>query len=839
MNLTPFLVVACLLSSTQLNTVSAQNYAKTVAFHSTDPLESLISGTLADEKGQPIPFAATRLFKLEGSATPTLVTGVQTDDNGNFTLKGLPAGKYELKFSVIGMAEKTIPIDISEASPIKKLGTITLMAASTQLKVVEIKEKRSETEYKSDKKVFNVESNLTSAGGTATDAVKNIPGVTVDAEGNVALRGSENVKIWVNGKPSALVGANGKADLTKIPANAIKNIEILTNPSAKQDADGSAGILNIVLKDSQKAGFNVQTSGNIGTNPDLNRFNKFDGMISANYKVNKINVFGMISGRNNITTGNMVINRKAITKDSISFLNQQTTHIYPAKMLNARMGLEYNFNKFNSFNIAGTLVGAKRGENTTMNYDYLDNQKIQSAFLTRADDEKSNTLAQDYNFSWNRLFKKEKRDFVLSGNATTNKNEGLVFGTEQYFSADKITPLRPHFNQQIRYNTNSRNLILQGDFNEPLKNGRFETGFRIADFKIDEQLFADALQGNQYVNDARYTTLFGFTERIYAGYGMLSGNFKKKWDYSVGTRVEQVNAASDLKNLNTKVPLDYFQIYPSFSLARQFEDKSQIKLGYGKRINRPDYAMLHTITGIHDRFNRRIGNPNLKPEFVHSLELSYLKIHNRFTLNPTLFYRQMENAIGRVVEYRTDPISNEAIAYRTPVNLKNGVNYGAELNGTLNISKKWKMSGTFSVFEAKLNGENLETHLTNQTTVMNARLNTDFTLGKDWNVQIVGFYNSPNVLIQGTVEPIYYLDFGLRKPIFKNKGAFTFRLSDVFNTKQVNFTTFSPEYETTGRLKRESRMAYFGFTYSLNKATQAAQRKRGMDVQEKRDDSGL
>jgi outer membrane cobalamin receptor len=274
-------------------------------------------------------------------------------------------------------------------------------------------------------------------------------------------------------------------------------------------------------------------------------------------------------------------------------------------------------------------------------------------------------------------------------------------------------------------------------------------------------------------------------------------------------------------------------------LARQFEDKSQIKFGYGKRINRPDYAMLHTITGIHDRFNRRIGNPNLKPEFVHSLELTYLKIHNRFTLNPTLFYRQMENAIGRIVEYRTDPISGEAIAYRTPVNLQNGVNYGAELNGTLHITKKWKMSGTFSIFEAQLNGKNLEANLTNRTVVKNARLNTDFTLGKDWNIQIVGFYNSPNVLIQGTIEPIYYLDFGLRKPIFKNKGTLSFRLSDIFNTKQVDFTTFSPEYETSGRLKRESRMAYFGFTYSLNKTTQAAQRKRGMDVQEKRDDSGL
>jgi outer membrane receptor for ferrienterochelin and colicin len=629
------------------------------------------------------------------------------------------------------------------------------------------------------------------------------------------------------------------ADLTKIPANAIKNIEILTNPSAKQDADGSAGILNIVLKDSQKAGFNIQATGNVGTHPDLNTFNKFDGTISGNYKVNKINVFGMISGRHNITIANMAMDRKVITKDSVYYINQTTTHTLPAKMLNARLGLEYNFNKFNSFNIAGTLVGAKRGENTVMNYDYLDDKQIPSAVLTRSDDEKNNTLAQDYNFSWNRLFKKEKRDFVLSGNITTNRNDGHVFGAERFCIPDKTTRICPDFNQQIRYNTNSRNLILQGDFNEPLKNGRIETGFRMADFKINEQLFADALQGNQYVNDARYTTLFGFTERIYAGYGMLSGNVQKKWDYSVGARVEQVNAASDLKNLNKKVPLEYFQIYPSVSLARQFEDKSQIKFGYGKRINRPDYAMLHTITGIHDRFNRRIGNPYLKPEFVHSLELSYLKIHNRFTLNPTLFYRQMENAIGRIVEYRTDPISGEAVAYRTPVNLKNGVNYGAELNGTLNISKKWKISGTFSVFEAKLNGENLEAHLTNQTTVMNARLNTDFTLGKDWNIQIVGFYNSPNVLIQGTVEPIYYLDFGLRKPIFNNKGAFTFRLSDIFNTKQVNFTTFSPEYETAGRLKRESRMAYFGFTYSLNKATQAAQRKRGMEVQEKREDSGL
>ena len=839
MNLTPFLVVVCLLGNTQSNIVFAQNYAKTVALNATNPLESLISGTLADEKGQAIPFAATRLFKIQNGATPALVTGTQTDDNGNFSLKDLLIGKYELKFSAIGMAEKTIPIDISEASPIKKLGTITLKAASMELKTVEIKEKRSETEYKSDKKVFNVESNLTSAGGTATDAVKNIPGVTVDAEGNIALRGSENVKIWVNGKPSALVGANGKADLTKIPANAIKNIEILTNPSAKQDADGSAGILNIVLKDSQKAGFNIQTTGNIGTHPDLDRFNKFDGTISGNYKVNKINVFGMISGRHNITTANMAIGRKTITQDSVHYLNQTTTHTLPAKMLNARLGLEYNFNKFNNFNIAGTVVGAKRGENTTMNYDYLDDRQIPSAVLTRSDDEKNNTLAQDYNFTWNRLFKKEKRDFALSGNVTTNQTNGLVFGAEQFCTPDKTRRIRPDFNQQIRYNTNSQNLILQGDFNEPLKKGRFETGFRIADFKIDEQLFADALQGTQYVNDARYTTLFGFTERIYAGYGMFTGNFKKKWDYSVGTRVEQVNAASDLKNLNTKVPLDYFQVYPSFSLARQFEDKSQIKFGYGKRINRPDYAMLHPITGIHDRFNRRIGNPNLKPEFVHSLELSYLKINNRFTLNPTLFYRHMEHAIGRILDYRTDPISGEAIAYRTPVNLKNGFNYGAELNGTLNISKKWKMNGTFSVFEAKLNGENLEAQLTNRTTVMNARLNTDFTLGKDWNIQIVGFYNSPNVLIQGTIEPIYYLDFGLRKPIFKNKGAFTFRLSDIFNTKQVNFTTFSPEYETSGRLKRESRMAYFGFTYSLNKATQAAQRKRGMDVQEKRDDSGL
>ncbi|MEN9609602.1 MAG: hypothetical protein RLZZ628_416 [Bacteroidota bacterium] len=838
MNLTPFLVAACLCCNGSSKLLLAQNFAKTVAFQGTDPLESLITGTLTDEKGQPIPFAATRLFKMHEGA-PTLITGVQTDDNGNFSLKGLPVGKYELKFSVIGMAEKSIPIDISETNPIKKLGTITLTASATQLKTVEIKEKRSETEYKSDKKVFNMESNLTASGGTASDAVKNIPGVTVDAEGNIALRGSENVKIWVNGKPSALIGANGKADLTKIPANAIKNIEILTNPSSKQDADGSAGILNIVLKDSQNAGFNIQTSGNIGTNPALDAFNKFDGTISANYKVHKINVFGMVSARHNITTASMGFDRKTMTKDSVYYLNQTTAHTFPAKMLNARLGLEYNFNKFNSFNIAGTLVGAKRGENTVMNYDYLDYKKVQSALLTRSDDEKSNTLAQDYSFTWNRLFQKEKRDFALSGNVTTNRNEGLVYGAEQFYAPDKITRLRPDFNQQIRYGTNSRNLILQGDFNEPLKKGRLETGFRIADFKMDEQLFADALQGNQYVNDARYTTLFGFTERIYAGYGMLMGNFQQKWDYSIGARVEQVNAASDLKNLNTKVPLDYFQTYPSFSLTRQFDDKSQIKFGYGKRINRPDYAMLHTITGIHDRFNRRIGNPNLKPEFVHSFEFTYLKINNRFTLNPTLFYRQMEHAIGRILEYRTDPISGDAVAYRMPVNLQSGVHYGLELNGTLNLTKKWKTSGTFSVFEAKLNGENLESHLTNQTTVMNARLNTDFTLGKDWNIQIVGFYNSPNVLIQGTVEPIYYVDFGLRKPIFNNKGAFTFRISDVFNTKRVDFTTFTPEYETTGRLKRESRMAYFGFTYSLNKATQAAQRKRGMDVQEKREDSGL
>jgi iron complex outermembrane recepter protein len=839
MNLAHLFMVVSLCYNSSFNILLAQNYAKTIQFNTIDPLESLVTGTLTDEKGAPIPFAATRVFKNSNGTTGALITGVQTDDSGNFMLKGLPIGNYELKCSAIGMSEKTLLIDITAENPIKKLGMITLTTASTQLNGLEIKEKRSETEYKSDRKVFNIESSLTAAGGSAIDAIKNVSGVTVDAEGNVALRGSENVKIWINGKPSALIGANGKADLTKIPANAIKSIEILTNPSAKQDADGSAGILNIVLKDSQKVGFNVQTTGNIGTNPALNTFNKFDGSITANYKVNKINVFGMLSGRNNITTANMGIDRKTITKDSVFYTNQTTSHLYPAKMLNARLGVEYNFNKFNSFNLSGTVVRSKKGENAHLQYDYLNQNLIPTALSLRSDDEKSNALAQDYNFTWNKWFKKEKRDFTLSGNRTSNRNEGHVLGIEQFFTPDKTSHLRDDFNQQIRFNTNSRNLILQGDFTEPLKKGRFEIGFRIADFRIDEQLFSDVLRNNQYVNDARYTVLFGFTERVYAGYGLFSGNLKQKWDYSMGLRVEQVNAASDLKHISRQVPLDYFQAYPSFSLTRQLANKGQLKLGYGKRINRPDYAMLHPITGINDRLNRRIGNPDLKPEFVHAFELTYLMINNRFTFNPTLFYRQMNDAIGRVVRYLPDPITGENIAYRMPMNLQNGVNYGLELNGTLNITKKWKMSSTVSIFEAKLNGKNLEAQLTNQTTVMNARFNSSFTLGKDWDIQIVGFYNSPNVLIQGTLAPVYYADFGLRKPIWNNKATLSFRLSDIFDTKRVDFTAFTPEYETKGRLKRESRMAYLGFTYSLNKSTQAAQRKRGMDVQEKRDESGL
>ena len=795
------------------------------------------------------------------------VAGMLTKGNGDFSLENLPVmGKYRLLISAIGFKpiDQQVAFDVrppggggmnqgggmeqSLAALDKDLGNIKMEEDAQVLEGVTVSSTKPLFQMGIDRKVFNVEKNLVSAGQTAQEIMRNIPSINVDIDGNVTLRNAAPT-IFVDGRPTTL-------SLDQIPADAIESVEIITNPSAKFDASGgNAGILNIVLKKNRKAGYN----GNLRAGIDSR--GKVNGGGDINVKQGKVNLFASanVNQRKSISASNTF--RHNLTKPLVD-VEQYSKGISNGRFAFGRAGIDYLFDNRNTFTLSGVIV-----DGNFMNNDNLDFDSTGSGLLFTRGNQLTNTKSNFRNygtsFSYKHLFAKPNKDITadLNYNRSSNRNEGLY--TTQLFQPDNSVKGMP---QLRRTEGNGANKFFTGqiDYTDPITpNSKLEAGARVAvrdNTSINNNYFFNyATQAYDY--NAQLSNNYQFTDRVYAGYLTFSNKIKT-FSYQAGLRAESSDYTGTLlqaskTNFRTKYPISLF---PSLFLTKELQNRQDLQVNYSRRINRPNFFQLIPYTDISDPQNFSKGNPALKPEFTNSFELSYQKTFEKnHSLLFTGYYKQSTNLITRYT-YRDQvtTTSSDSAYFTTYLNANNSQAYGLELTSRNPLTKWWDMTTNVNLYNSKINGSNIDKSLQSERVSYFVKWNNSFKLPSNFTIQLSGDYQSKSVLpqssgggggrggggggfggggwgggaqpsAQGFINPNYGIDAAIRKDFLKNKAAsLTLSVNDIFRTKRYSYYTESPFFTQEYERRRDQRVFRLNFSYRFGKMDVSLFKRKSM-----------
>ncbi|MDB5271339.1 MAG: TonB-dependent receptor [Hymenobacter sp.] len=768
-----------------------------------------VGGKLLDAAtNEPLPFAGVVLLRATDSS---FVAGAQTLETGAFAIEKVPFGNYVLRASVVGYRTGQRAVALTAAAPTLQLGPLRLRVAATKLAEVVVKGERAIVTDNLDKKVIDVTKDLTATGGTAVDVLQNVPSVTVDQSGAVSLRGSTNVRILVDGKPTGVT-------LDQLPASSIQNIEVVTNPSSRYDAEGSAGIINIVLKKERQDGWNGQATATAGTGE------KYNTSLSLNYHKGKFNVFGSYDFRDDRRTGYGSVRQRTTRLDTTVVLNQDRTGVFQGTSHALRLGLDYALTPDQTL----TLTVQPRYNSQDNHEDILSTQTNlitgatpplgnSTRYVTNAGTAKQADFSLDYRRLW-----PAQKGRELTANVIYTPVQYNVGVNSNVNYRDQTTG-----NQHQQFDTQNDLASAQIDYVMPVgEKGRYELGAKSISRRSD--------------NDYQYTSRpaltfdpsnrFIYHEFIQAAYGTYA-NAAGAFSYQLGLRLEQTNTTGDQSTdvPNAHFTRSYLSLFPSAVLAYDVSKENRVQLSYSRRVQRPGADELNPFTDRSDPLNLRTGNPLLFPEFVHSLELGNQRYFGASSsVSATAFYRLEENTITNIRDpFFRDPVTNALVTNTTRLNVGQETNYGLELVASAPVTSSWKVSANASAFRRIIKGS-VPTNLdfNNSNVVYTGRLNTTVSPTKKLDLQLSANYRSPVVSAQGQRLTQFSADFAAKQSVLKDKGSISLRVSDIFNTLQFNFNAYGPGFESLARNKRESRIVYLGFTYRFGNAGDTPRSKR-------------
>lgn len=772
-----------------------------------------ISGTVTDRKsGLPIESVDVTLLKQRDSS---IVTGTNTDINGNFVLNNLSDGKYKIIVKIIGHnILKVSGLVINQQKNEIVLDTIKLTSGTEfETSTIEIESEKSKIQFSGDKKIFNVGDDISNVGGNALDVLKNVPSILVDVDGNISLRGSQNVKILVDGKPFGLEGANRNAVLQQIPANTVESIELITNPSAKYDPEGTSGILNIVLKKNSDFGYNGNLNLNAGTQ------DKYSGGINLNIKNSKINIFGSYNITDNFNEITGTSQRQNLFKTESEFINQITSGNVSGINNLIKGGLEYSINPKNSLALNLNFGNRNADRYEVNDYDYLNNagETVQS-YITN-NNTKDNGYNYDMSLNYNSKFSKPNQ--TLYGEVTYSKTSGesVLNSAETYYIPVNETPGK--LNNYL--NDKSDLLNFQLDYVMPFgKEIKFETGAKSIFRKNDNDFRSESYDYNlnSYIPEIASANQFIYNENINSVYAIISDKIKD-FSYSFGGRAENTNTNGELLNNNIENVNNYFDFFPSASISQKLTGTQEVQLTYSRRINRPNIRNLNPFVDETDPGNIRVGNPFLKPDYTDAIELSYINYLPFATVTPSFFYRNTTDEISR---YRFVTDSN--ITVTTFLNLDNSFTYGLDFILNTQILKWWSANGNFSFYKSEVNADNITPGLTNETNSWSARASTSLNFPDLFDMQVSYIYTGKRISAIGEVQPIQSVDLAFKKDLLDNKLSLGLRVSDLFNSLKFAVNINAENYNQQFTRKRDNRAAFLTLTYNFG-VKDKSQNKRG------------
>ncbi|WP_028663819.1 TonB-dependent receptor domain-containing protein [Runella zeae] len=776
--------------------------------------KATIKGKIIDtQTSAPLGYATIRVHK---TADSSLVSGAISDDKGQFLVE-VPYGKYYTVVEFIGYKSlKSSMFEVSKEQSVQDLGVLKIETSSRTLDEVVVQAEKSSMELSLDKRIFNVGKDLANAGGTAIDILSNVPSVSVDTEGNVKLRGSDGVRILIDGKPSGLVSFKGGAGLQQLQGNQIERVEIITNPSARYEAEGMSGIINIVLKKERKQGFNGSFEVVTGFRPN------FGVAANVNYRKNKLNFFLNygIAYRIPISAGRLY--QEVYGKDTTAILQQTNNGEVRTVANTIRGGLDYFFNDKN------ILTASYQFRRTDVlritNNQYKDYINTLSNLNTITDRQQRETEAEPYSeyaITYKKTYNKKGQELIADVRYLTYWERSDQTFTQSSVFANGSPNKKGDLLQKSLNDEYENQLIAQLDYVQPIgKEGKFETGLR-SSFRdmVNDYIVTQRNEQGVFEPLPGLDNYFIYKENIHGVYGII-GNKTKKFSYQAGLRAEMTDVKTILQETNQSNPRQYTNLFPSAHFTYNINQENAFQLSYSRRVRRPTYNDLSPYVTFSDQRNFFSGNPDLNPEFTNSFDLGHIKYFEKGSFTSSLYYRHTNGKVLRIRRVDAQGFSNTR-----PENLATEDAFGAEFTSTYTPVKWWKLDFNFNFFRAITDGQNLDNTFKADTYSWFARQTSRFNLAQGTDLQIRANYEAPQQLPQGRRKSRTFVDLAFSKEILKGKGTLTFNVIDLFNSRYMRTVTEGLNFYTDATMGMRARQINLTVMYRLNQAAGAKKQK--------------
>lgn len=794
------------------------------------------------ETNEPIVGASAALLS---QSTKAYIRGQQTGAGGTLNFDDIGSGTYALRITYVGLTDYMHEnIVITNTATSIDLGTLNMLAEGERLEEVVVQGRTPELRLDIDKKVFDASQSMVSAGGTASDLLANVPTLQVDMDGSVSLRGSSSVRILIDGKESAMAGSDVGKLLQSLPADAVSKVEIITNPSAKYDAEGQSGIINIILKKNIRTGLNGTVNASVGN------YDNYNAGITLNYRDNKFNYFGSYNFRHGKNVGEgSVRNVQLIDGEQTSLsevTNTETESVRKGINNSFRLGADYYATEKTTLSL-GTNISVRdnnRGEDIL--YGYI-NQPSWGTRSDRTSRQSEQDFGYDVTFDFKQLLKREGEE--ITANVTYgNDEEDGVNSFFQTFDNGRARRERKNVTGETGQNWN-----FQLDYLLPLgDNHKFEAGYRTILRNSDESQYSDTLRSdNTFGPDYNVSNDFEMKSGVHSLYANYQRMLTDRIGMQVGLRAEDAYLNTTIVNMNEDLSesdrigrgkLDYFRLYPSAFLTYDVNGEGdKVQVSYTRRVQRPRGWQVNPFVNLSDEMNYRQGNPNLMPEDIHSFELSFAKFYEKWNFISSAYFRRVNDMTQPFQFGEDDPIAQEYLAANRNATFSRWENVGSrnsggiELIAKVNLLKWWDATGNVNMFYSKVNPYSAFNVSSVDALGWNGNLMTNVKFTSTTSMQVRGDYRAPMNTLQGKMKSMSGLDLALSQDVLQGKGTIMFNVRDVFDKRRFGSESYLPTRTIDQTMRWSKRTFNLSFSYrfgiqDLNRNKKNGDEMRGDDM---------
>jgi hypothetical protein len=792
-----------------------------------------VSGKVTDEQGTPLEYAT---ISFQSTGDPSNVTGGITDGQGNFNID-VRQGTYNITIEFISFEPKTFKN--RQVNKDLNMGAVKLGMAAGELEEVVVTAETTQVEVRLDKKIYNIGKDLTTAGGTVADALNNVPSVSVDIEGGISLRGNENVRILINGKPSAMAGFGNTDVLSQLPADAIERVEVITSPSARYDAEGTAGILNIILKKEKTLGLNGSVSARVG-DPD-----QVGLSANVNLRKDKFNIFNTTGFRYFDAPGKAFSDTRYLeyTNEDGELIDPTSERLVEDRRMDrlnrnfyTSLGMEYYITDMSSITATGFYRYGEDEDITTNRSSEYTEDGILKTLRTENQIEDDNS----YQFALNYINKFNDSGHQLTADIQYERDEETQTGDINESIVSNTTKLDPFYPLEQTFTEETQNeFLLQADYVRPIgENAQFEAGYRgsFEEEVTDYQLLLENRE-NGILELSPLTNVFTYTENVnslYSQYGNKFGDFS----FLLGLRLENTQLKGKIDSDLTeeelreefKIPIDtdfdnnYLGLFPTVNLIYELNEQENITLGYNRRINRPRGWFINPFPSRASRTNIFQGNPNLEPAYSDAFDLGYLKRWDKLTFTSSVYYQYETDSFERVEQISTATDSTQVI--RTiPINLATTARIGAEAGVLYNPTRWLRLNGSVNFFQFDTDGDYNGVDYSAKNTSWYGRFSSKVSLPAKIDWQTNAFYRGASEGAQTETDGLFMVDMALSKELFNEKASLTLNIQDLLNSRKRDAFTVTERFERESEFQWRQRSITLSFTYRFNQQRRDQERQ--------------